>query len=120
MANFLLVYRHDTARAANLGKRPPEERQQHLQKWETWIKEGLVKGWMINPGDALKKEGRVVNAKKMVTDGPFIEAKEIVGGFSIIQAESIDAAAEIAKGCPCLLTGGNVEVRPMEGFTLGR
>ena len=120
MANFLFVYRHDGVTASDFDKRPPEERQQHMQKRETWIKEGLDEGWMLNPGDALKKEGRVVNAKKMVTDGPFIEAKEIVGGFSVVQADTIDAATEIAKGCPCLLTGGKVEVRPMEGFTLGR
>lgn len=120
MANFLFVYRHDTASTANFGKMPPEERQQHMQKWDTWIKEGFVEGWMVDPGDGLKKEGRVVNAKKMVTDGPFVEAKEIVGGFSVVQADTIDAAAEIAKACPCLLTGGKVEIRPMEGFTVGR
>jgi hypothetical protein len=44
-------------------------------------------------------------------DGPFVESKEIVGGFSIIQADTIDAAAELAKSCPALLSGGHVEVR---------
>jgi hypothetical protein len=47
-----------------------------------------------------------------------VEAKEIVGGFTIVKADTIDAAAEIAKDCPCLLTGGTVEVRPLEGYTL--
>jgi hypothetical protein len=74
---------------------------------------------MVNPGDALKKEGRVVNARKVITDGPFVESKEIVGGFSIVQADSLDAAAQLAKGCPVLLTGGTVEVRPLEGFKVG-
>jgi hypothetical protein len=46
-----------------------------------------------------------------------VEAKEIVGGFSIIQAETLDAAAELARGCPALLTGGSVEVRPLAGFS---
>jgi hypothetical protein len=78
----------------------------------------MQKGWMLNPGDALKKEGRVVNAQKVVLDGPFVEAKEIVGGFSIVQAETLDAAAELAKGCPGLLKGGKVEVRPLEGLTV--
>jgi hypothetical protein len=115
MANFLFVYRHTTD---TFGKMAPEEMQQHMQKWHAWLNEGLRKGWMVNAGDGLKKEGRVVNGKKVVTDGPFVEAKEIVGGFTIVQADSIDTAAEIAKGCPCLLTGGRVEVRPLEGFTL--
>ena len=115
MANFLFVYRHGTA---SYGKLTPEEMQQHMQKWHDWMNEGFRKGWMVNAGDGLKKEGRVVTAKKVVTDGPFVEAKEIVGGFSIVQADRLDGAAELAKGCPCLLTGGKVEVRPLEGYTL--
>ena len=115
MAKFLFVYRsgRDARNAMS-----PEEMQQMLQKWTTWIAEGLRQGWMLDAGDALKQEGRVVNAKKVVTDGPFVEAKEIVGGFSIVQADSPDAAAELAKGCPVLLRGGTVEVRQMEGFSL--
>jgi hypothetical protein len=54
----------------------------------------------------------------VVTDGPFVESKEIVGGFSIVQAETIEAAAELAKGCPALLVGGSVEVRCLAGITL--
>jgi hypothetical protein len=115
MAKFLFVYR----RGSNLAdKMPPEEMQKQMKKWETWIGEGLRKGWILDSGDALTQEGRVVNAKKVVTDGPFVEAKEIVGGFSIIQADTIDAAAELAKGCPALLTGGSVEVRCLAGFTM--
>jgi hypothetical protein len=115
MANFMFVYRHGTETYLRLS---PEEMQKHMQKWHAWINEGFQKGWMVNPGDGLKQEGRVVDAGKVVTDGPFVEAKEIVGGFSIVRADAIDAAAEIAKGCPCLLTGGKVEVRPLEGFEL--
>ena len=115
MANFLFVYRHGTD---TYGKMAPEEMQQQMQKWNAWMNEGFRKGWMVNAGDGLKKEGRVVNGKKVVTDGPFVEAKEVVGGFSIVQADSLDAAAELAQGCPCLLTGGRVEVRPLAGYTL--
>jgi hypothetical protein len=115
VANFLFVYRSGKD---SLGSMTPEEMQQILQKWRTWIAAGLEKGWMLEPGDALQKEGRVVNAKKVVTDGPFVEAKEIVGGFSIVQAETLDAAAELAKGCPVFLRGGSVEVRPLQGFNV--
>jgi hypothetical protein len=113
MAKFLFVYRGSGEAEA---KMTPDEMQQLMQKWSQWIHEAMAKGWMIAPGDALTLEGRVVNAKKVVTDGPFVEAKEIVGGYSIVQADSIDAAAELAKGCPGLLTGGNVEVRPLAGL----
>jgi hypothetical protein len=117
MANFMFVYRHGTD---SFGKMTPEEMQQHMQKWHTWMNEGLQKGWMVHTGDGLKKEGRVVDARKLVTDGPFVEAKEIVGGFSIAQAETLDEAAELAKGCPIFLRGGSVEVRPLQGFTIGK
>jgi hypothetical protein len=115
MANFMFIYRHGTD---TFGKMSPEELQQHMLKWHAWMNEGLRKGWLVNTGDGLKKEGCVVNSKKVVTDGPFVEAKEFVGGFSLVQAADLRAAAEFAKGCPCLLTGGRVEVRLTEGYTL--
>jgi hypothetical protein len=115
MANFLFVYRGTRDAHA---KMTPEEMQQIMEKWRIWITEALAKGWMVNPGDALTEEGRVVNARKVVTDGPFVEAKEIVGGYSIVKADTIDAAAELAKGCPGLLTGGTVEVRPLAGLSV--
>jgi hypothetical protein len=115
MANFLFVYRNQPD---HHGKLSPEEMQKQMQKWQDWITEGLRKGWMINPGDALMKEGRIVDSKKLVADGPFVEAKEVVGGFSLIAADDIDAAAKLAKGCPGLLIGGTVEVRPLAGYTV--
>jgi hypothetical protein len=113
MAKFLFVYR---AAGDAHTKMTPEEMQQHMQRWKKWIGEGMQKGWMLDPGDELKMEGRVVGAK-VVTDGPFVEAKEVIGGFSIVQADTIDAAAELAKGCPALRIGGRVEVRPLAGCT---
>jgi len=117
VANFLFVYRNSRE---SYGTLSPEEMQRMLQKWNGWITEGLRQGWMLDAGDGLKMEGRVVNAKKVVSDGPFIEVKEVVGGFSIVRADTLDAAAELAKGCPIFLRGGSVEVRPLQGFTLGK
>jgi hypothetical protein len=113
MARFLFVYRGSGDAHAKMS---PEEMQRHMQEWGTWIREALQQGWMVDPGDALTPEGRVVSAKKVVTDGPFVESKEIVGGYSIVTANTIDAAAELAKGCPGLLVGGKVEVRTLAGL----
>jgi hypothetical protein len=113
MAKFMFVYRGGNDDFATM---TPEEIQQHMEKWGTWIRQALQQGWMADPGDALTEEGRVVNAKKVVTDGPFVESKECVGGYSIVNADTIDAAAELAKGCPGLLTGGKVEVRALAGL----
>jgi hypothetical protein len=113
MANFLFIYRGGNDGYANM---TPEELQQNMQKWSAWIGEGFQKGWLLDAGDALTEQGRVVNSKKVVTDGPFVESKEVIGGYSVVKADSIDAAAELAKGCPGLLTGGRVEVRPLAGL----
>ena len=117
MSKFLFVYRLNSD---SYGTAPPEEMQQTLRKWQTWISEGIQNGWMLDAGDALKKEGCVVNAAKVITDGPFIEVKEIVGGFSIVQADTLAAAAELAKGCPVFLRGGSVEVRPLQSLNMGK
>jgi len=113
MAKFLFIYR---GAGENAAKMTPEQRQQHLQKWEKWISEGIQNGWMLDPGDGLTQEVRIVNAK-VVTDGPFVESKEIVGGFSIVQADTIDDAAKLAKGCPGVSIGATVEVRRLAGYT---
>ena len=112
MAKFLFVYRGSGETMRNM---TPQQREESMQKWGGWIGEGMQKGWMIDAGDGLTEEGRVVRAKA-VTDGPFVEAKELVGGFSIVQADTIDAAAQLAKGCPGLSNGGLVEVRRLAGY----
>jgi hypothetical protein len=114
MAKFLFIYRSSPEEYAKMS---PEQLQQHNQKWMEWIMEALKQGWMIEPGDALTAEGRVLKAK-VVTDGPFVESKEIVGGYSIVEADSLDSAAKLAKGCPGLLLNGSVEVRCLAGFSL--
>jgi hypothetical protein len=113
MAKFLFIYRGSSDEFNQLS---PEEVQKHMEKWGAWIEEGFRKGWLVDAGDALTPEGRVVNSKKLVTDGPFVESKELVGGYSVVQADSINAAAELAKGCPGLETGGLVEVRVLAGL----
>jgi hypothetical protein len=117
MPKFMFVYR----RGSDVGaKITPEAMEQRLERWRAWIGEGLKNGWMLDGGDALTQEGRVVRATKVVTDGPFIESKDIVGGYSLIQADTIEAAVELAQGCPALLNGGSVEVRPLAGFSIGK
>jgi hypothetical protein len=56
-------------------------------------------------------KGKVVKANKSVTNGPYVEIKESIGGMAIIKANSYEEAAEIAQGCPILEFGGNVEIR---------
>ncbi|MBV9746056.1 MAG: hypothetical protein JO099_20035 [Acidobacteriia bacterium] len=110
MAKFLFVYRSDKDTFDTM---VPENLQLFHEKWRTWIAEGYRKGWMLDASTALKTEGRVVNAEQLVTDGPLLEDRNVVRGYVNVETDTLDAAAELAKGwCPALQHGGLVEIRP--------
>ncbi len=73
-------------------------------------------GALHDGGDGLKPDGKVVHPGGIVTDGPFMEAKEVCGGYSIIITKDFAEAAVIAKECPMVLFGGTVEIRELAGF----
>jgi hypothetical protein len=109
MKEFLYLFRGGAPRP----NQSPEDMQKHMQKWQTWI-EQLGKQGKYKAGDPLEADGKVVRApNKMVTDGPFAESKENVGGYLIVTAGDLAAATEIAKDCPIFENGGHVEVRPI-------
>ena len=93
----------------------PEEMQQHFEKWVAWFKDLNAKGHIKDPGHPLEASGKVVTGKqKVVNDGPYAEAKDIVGGYILVEANDLAHAAELSKGCPVLEVGGSVEVRPIQ------
>jgi len=79
-----------------------------------WFKELAENGHVKDRGQPLERAGKLVNGKrKTVTDGPFAETKDVVGGYTLILAKDLDEAAELSKGCPILEVDGQVEVRPV-------
>jgi hypothetical protein len=112
MSEFVFLYRG--------GDRPesPELMQQVLQKWMAWFKTITEKGHVVARGQPLERSGKIVSNGRMVTDGPFAEAKDVIGGYSLINARDISEAAELAKGCPILDRGGRVEVRPVMKYDM--
>ncbi len=108
MSNFLYLFRGGDTRRT---EQSPEEMQDHMQKWGMWMGSLKEKGQLID-GLPLAKEGKVVEkAGEMITDGPFAEGSEVVGGYLIVTANDLDDAVEISKGCPIFEHDGNVEVR---------
>ena len=107
MAEFVYLYRG--------GERPtsPEQAQQVMKKWMAWFQELAQSGHVIDRGQPLERSGKLVQGKTKVTDGPFAEAKDVIGGFTLIKAADIAEAAELAKTCPVIERGGQVEVRPV-------
>ena len=109
MSQFLYLYH---------GRRPenpsPEQAQQTMQKWMNWLKSLGESGHLKDQGQPLEPTGKLVKGKsKTVIDGPFAEAKDIIGGFTLVEARDINEAAELSKGCPILEFDGAVEVRPV-------
>jgi hypothetical protein len=84
---------------------------QQIGKWfEEHGKAGRIVGGEELQGPSSSTTVRVRDGKAIVTDGPFVEAKEIVGGFAIVEVKDLDEALEMAKGWP---GGSAVEVRPV-------
>jgi len=114
MSDFIYIYRNSpAAREANMGT--PEARQKSMQRWMTWLRELEANGHLKSAGQPLDRDGKVARGNsRTITDGPFVEAKDVIGGYSIIQATDLAEAAELAKGCPGLDDpDGSVEVRPV-------
>ena len=93
-------------------RQSPEEMQAHMGKWMAWVEQLRKSGTYVS-GEPLVQGGKLVGGTggRTVTDGPYTEGKEVVGGFFIINAENIDAAVEIAKDYPDFEYGGTVQVR---------
>lgn len=109
MSEFVFLFRGGDAIAPS-----PEEWQQHTKKWMAWMEELTEKGNLKTPGRPLENTGKTVTGRaKIVTDGPFAEVKDLVGGYLLIEAQDIDQAVEISYGCPILERDGVVEVRPV-------
>ncbi|MHB8481466.1 MAG: YciI family protein [Nitrospiria bacterium] len=118
MNEFIFLYRNtDEAHREAMGS--PEKAQQSMKKWRVWLK-GLTDGGHLKSiGQPLERVGKVVGGKKKtVTDGPYAETKDIIGGYSIVEAKNLDQAAQFAAGCPVLEYGGSVEVRPVMQLNL--
>jgi len=89
-----------------------DEIQNAIDRFYVWI-EQLVADGRMKRGQRLGDGGRTV-ARNLVTDGPFGESKEVIGGYWSIVASSLDEAARLAAGNPCLSCGLFYEIRPID------
>ena len=111
MPQYMLLLRDEPSVFADLS---PEEMQKTMQRYGDWrrsLQNRITIGQKLKDG-----EGRVMrseNSKLIVTDGPFTETKEVMGGFFVIEAENYDQAVEVAKTCPHM-DFGSIEVRQVE------
>jgi hypothetical protein len=105
MEKFMLIFHGGIKQDAS-----PEELQANMGKWMSWV-ESLNKEGKYVSGEPLLPGGKLVSSTTSVTDGPFTEGKEVVGGYFIINAANIDEAVEISKSYPDFEYNGTVQVR---------
>ena len=114
MNEFMMIFRNEK----NDNPKPsPEQMQAMIKQWQDWIG-GIAAQDKFVATNALGFEGKTVNADATITDGPYAELKEIVGGYLICKAESLNDAIKLVDGCPTLLIGGKVEVRDVMVFDM--
>jgi hypothetical protein len=116
MSEFLYLYRGGEDGQSG---QTPERLQQTMQKWMTWLKDLAAKGHVKDQGQPLERRGKLVSGRqKAVTDGPFAEVKDVIGGYTLILARDLEQAVELSKGCPIFESNGAVEVRPVQTMSL--
>jgi hypothetical protein len=109
MQEFLLIFRREnTGQGAPLS---PEQIQAMMKPWQDWIGSIAAQNKLVTAGNRLAPEGNVVKPNNVITNGPYVETKEAVGGYTIVKADSLEEATEMSKGCPILFVGGSVEIR---------
>jgi hypothetical protein len=93
----------------------PEEMQKVSEDWMAWFKRLTEQGKAV-AGNPLEREGKIVSGKeRVVSDGPFAESKEAIGGYFLLGVATMNEAVAIARECPGLPYGIRVEVRPVAG-----
>ncbi|TGN20630.1 YciI family protein [Leptospira idonii] len=114
MEDYLILMRLDIL--TKEAQPSPEQLQIYMKQYQEWVN-GIVAKKQFKSGTALSTEGKVIQSNHLITDGPFVETKESLAGFIIIEARNFEDATNIAKDCPILMGEGNsVEVRRIIGI----
>lgn len=110
MKKFLLLLHEDTQKLSNLS---PKEMEELVKSHMAWANKLAESGHFIS-GDGLQENGVSITGKDcVVKDGLYLESKELIGGYYLLQAKDLNTIVEIAKECPCHIWGGTTEIRPV-------
>jgi hypothetical protein len=108
MKEFALLFRYSNS---DLSQVSPTDIQAVFKKWQEWAAGLAAQGSLVSTGSRLATEGKVLKPGGVITDGPFVEIRERLGGFMVVKADSLEEATTLAHGCPVLDVGGSVEIR---------
>lgn len=119
MPQFMLISMYSTEGAGDF-EITPEMIQAVLEKYAAWNEKMQRSGRLVAVNKLTDTGGKRVNGfgdRQVVTDGPFTETKEVVGGYWIVEAADYDEAVEMSRDCPSLEFGGFLEIREIEDFS---
>lgn len=119
MPQFMLISMYDMSEAADV-ELSPEMIQSIIQKYFEWNTKLQESGKLVGVNKLVDGAGKRLKGfgeKQVVTDGPFIETKEVVGGYWIIDVADYDAAVAMAQDCPTLEFGGFLEIREIQDMS---
>ena len=108
MAKFMFLQRGG---CENQPKMTPEQMEATMKSCMEWMQSGKDEGWLLDPGAPLSGGSAVVESDLTVMDGPFAESKELVGGYTLVEAPDLAAACELAKRTIKMTGAGRIEVR---------
>ncbi len=108
MKEFVLIFRQPGS-----DNNQTEDIRAIDKKWADWIGGIAAQGKLSSHGLRLDKSGNVLKYGGVVTDGPFVETREILGGLIVVKASDLEEATTLAHGCPAVAAGGSVEIRPV-------
>jgi len=114
MPDYMLILRDLPEEQAGIS---PEEMQRIIQKYVAWAGQLRAEGRYVAGDKLVDGAGRVLRrgkARLRISDGPFTEGKEVIGGFFTVKADSYEEAVRLAEGCPHLDLGGSLELREVE------
>ena len=111
MSKFLYLFRNKNGIPE---PESPAEMERKLKAWMSWMEDLERAGHLVARGERLELKGKVVSGKsRTVTDGPYAETKDTIGGYLIVQARDLEQAVELTQGCPLFDRDGLIEVRPI-------
>lgn len=115
MAKYLLLYRSPTDAPRPAAAPSPAQMQEAMAKWMSWKEK--FQSEIVDMGDKLLSAGGAVCRSSGVTDGPYIEGKEVIGGYMIVEAPSLAVAVQIAQEGPMLMQpDASIEIRELAGM----
>lgn len=110
MKQFLLLLHENNEKLRELSEQEMQALADAHMKWAT----KLAKTGHLISGDGLHEKGVLITGKDcVIKDGPYLESKEIIGGYYLLQSENLETIIDLAKECPTHYYGGKTEIRPI-------